>query len=84
MLRPWEPDVPLRHFNFNTANTWIQIWGAPLEYMTPALAVKMGNLIGEVTAVDRGTATQENLEYMYIRVNIPVFQSLILGVLRLE
>lgn len=52
--------------------------------MTLALAVIMGNLIGEVTAIDRGTATQENLKYMRIRVNIPVFQPLIPGVLRLE
>ncbi|KAH7855438.1 hypothetical protein Vadar_024853 [Vaccinium darrowii] len=57
LLHHWEPDVPLHRLSFRTANMWIQIRGMPLEYMTPALAVRMGSLIGTVTTVDCAMAT---------------------------
>lgn len=76
---------PLHRLSFRNANMRIQIKGTPLEYMTPALAVRMGSLIGNVTAVDRATATQQNLSYMRIRVEVPITQPLIPGVyLRME
>ncbi|KAH7861335.1 hypothetical protein Vadar_024716 [Vaccinium darrowii] len=85
LLWPWEPDVPLRFLNFSIANIWVQISGAPLEYITPGMVVRMASLIAEVTIVDRGTITKENLEYMRVRVNVPIMQPLILGdFLRLE
>ncbi|KAH7854975.1 hypothetical protein Vadar_019767 [Vaccinium darrowii] len=63
----------------------IHLRGVPLEYMTPALVVRMGSLIGIVTVVDRATSTQQNLSYMRIRVKVSISQPLIPGVyLRME
>ncbi|KAH7856218.1 hypothetical protein Vadar_034047 [Vaccinium darrowii] len=59
--------------------------GPPLEYMTPAMATRLGSLVGTVTSVDWGTVMQQNMEYMRVKVCIPICRPLIPGAfLRLE
>lgn len=84
LLRPWVADRPLHSIDFSTAALWIQISGAPLEYMTPTMAVRLVALLGTVVSVDRRTVDRENLEYMRVRVEIPILRPLISGALRLE
>lgn len=85
LLRPWQPDIPLHQLDFSTAGMWIQMSRAPLEYMTPAMAARMGSLLGTVISIDRGTIMQQNMEYMCVRVQIPIRKPLMPGAfLRLE
>lgn len=49
------------------------------------MAVRLGALLGTVVSVDRRTVDRENLEYMCVRVEIPILRPLIPGAfLRLE
>ncbi|KAH7866984.1 hypothetical protein Vadar_027421 [Vaccinium darrowii] len=77
LLRPWLPDVPLHQLDFSTADMWVQMSGAPLEYMTPAMAARLGSLLGMVIAIDRDTILQQNMDYMHVRVQIPIRRPLI-------
>lgn len=77
LLRPWTLDVLLHRMNFSTANIWVQIIGAPLEYMTPTMAVCMGSLLGIVISVDRRTISKENTEFMRVHVQIFINRPLI-------
>lgn len=79
LLQPWVPDIPLHRLDFSTAEMWVQIAGAPLEYMTLAMAVRLGSLIGAITSADRGTVMQQNMEFMWVRVRIPIRKPLIPG-----
>lgn len=84
-LRPWLSDVQLHHLDFSTADMWVQMSGAPLEYMTPAMAARLGSLLGTVISIDRGTILQQNMEYMRVRVQIPIRRPFIPGAfLRVE
>lgn len=73
-LRPWVADRALHSIDFSTATMWVQISGAPLEYMTPTMAVRLGSLLGTVISVDRRTVDRENLEFMRVRVEIPILR----------
>lgn len=85
LLRPWAPNLPLHCIDFSMADLWIKIHGAPLEYMTPNMVVRLGSLLGTVTAVDRRTISRDNLDHMRIRVSFPINRPLIPGAfLRME
>ncbi|KAH7862405.1 hypothetical protein Vadar_004422 [Vaccinium darrowii] len=57
LMRPWLVDTPLHRLDFNSVNMWVQIRGAPLEYITQAMASHLGTLIRHVTVVDRDTVS---------------------------
>ncbi|KAH7856738.1 hypothetical protein Vadar_004937 [Vaccinium darrowii] len=79
LLQPWVPDVPLNRLDFSTTDLWVQMAGAPLEYMTPVMATRLGSLIGTVLSVDRGTIMQQNMEFMQVCIRTPICKLLIPG-----
>ncbi|KAH7850883.1 hypothetical protein Vadar_004155 [Vaccinium darrowii] len=79
LFRAWQPDLSFHLIDFSMEEMWIQIRGAPLKYMTPAMAVRLGSLLGTVISVDGSTFSHQNLNYLRVRVAIPIFKPLIPG-----
>lgn len=70
ILHPWLPNVPLHLLDFDYVNLWVQIRGAPLEYSTPDMAVRMGSVIGFVTSVDKGLFHKKTLNIcMFVSIS---------------
>lgn len=49
---PWEPNLVLTNFRVSEIPVWVQLWGLPLEFQTPAVASALGSIMGVCLEVD--------------------------------
>ncbi|MBA0665612.1 hypothetical protein Goklo_002101 [Gossypium klotzschianum] len=46
---------------------WVQIWGLPLEYITPYIALNIGALVGNILQVDWNAIMPMNIRYLRVK-----------------
>lgn len=76
---PWEPNMVLTNYRIAEISVWIQLWGIPLEFQTPAVASALGSILGVCLSVDWSPEFPRNLRFMRIRVRIPIDSPLLMG-----
>lgn len=63
-IEHWIPNSRLNDILIQSIPLWVQIWGMPLEYQSPTLAVNMGSMIGEVLQLDWEDRLPRNLAFL--------------------
>ena len=53
LLQQWKRGMTVGNLKFEYASLWVQIWGAPLDMISPQVAKEVGSRIGLVEEVER-------------------------------
>ncbi|KAH1037952.1 hypothetical protein J1N35_039695 [Gossypium stocksii] len=78
----WRPGMVLRNLQLLSAPIWVQIWGLPLEYITPYIALNIGALVGNILQFDWNGIVPMNIRYFNSEGGVRPIESLNGGVLR--
>ena len=49
LMQRYEQETPIQELKFNEVSFWVQIYGIPLRYMTMEAAIKISEVIREVS-----------------------------------
>lgn len=76
---PWEPNLVLTDYHIAEIPVWIQLWGIPLEFQTPAVGSALGSILGVCLEVDWSLEFPRNLRFIRIHVRIPIDSPPLMG-----
>ena len=71
MLRRWQPRMTVANVKFTSIALWIQIWDAPFDMISPIVAAKIGNRLGEVVEVEKRKTQDTQNFFMRVKVELP-------------
>ncbi|KAE9450366.1 hypothetical protein C3L33_17734, partial [Rhododendron williamsianum] len=72
MVQPWEPGTKADQVSFSSVAFWVQLWGLPFEFVTPAIGEVIGRRIGTLISVDNREVVGERGRFIRIRVEVPL------------
>jgi hypothetical protein len=85
ILERWRANLVLHGLQLNFVSLWVQLYGLPLEYQYPDLAIQMGHMLGVFERIDWDAHIPRNIRFMRIRVRLNPWLPLIVGfMLRLD
>ncbi|KAF7812998.1 Pyruvate carboxyltransferase [Senna tora] len=76
-----EPNLELTNLLVTEVPVWVQLWNLPLEYQTPLMAENFGSLMGEVREIDWAPTFPRNLQFLRVRIQMPIHTPLLMGVI---
>ncbi|KAF7141710.1 hypothetical protein RHSIM_Rhsim06G0052000 [Rhododendron simsii] len=72
VVQPWEPGMKADQVLFSSVAFWVQLWGLPFEFVTPAIGDVIGRRIGTLLSVDNREVVGERGRFIRIRVEVPL------------
>ncbi|KAF7116442.1 hypothetical protein RHSIM_Rhsim04G0089300 [Rhododendron simsii] len=72
VVQPWEPGMKADQVLFSSVAFWVQLWGLPFEFVTPAIGEVIGRRIGAPLSVDNREVVGEQGRFIRIRVEVPL------------
>ncbi|KAK9993984.1 hypothetical protein SO802_023687 [Lithocarpus litseifolius] len=76
MLQRWKKGMTVGNIKMETALLWVQIWGAPLDMISPQVAKQIGGRLGEVEEVEWKKKKDDVSFFMRVRVALPISKPL--------
>lgn len=78
VMQGYEQESPIQELKFNEASFWVQIHGIPFRYMTMEVAIKISEVIGEVSCPTESKEVDEG-NFLRVRAKIDLLLPLCRG-----
>ncbi|OMO84704.1 hypothetical protein COLO4_21887 [Corchorus olitorius] len=79
LMEEWRENTKLKNMTIQSTPIWMQIWGLPLEYLSPHSARKFGSIAGRFEGVDWPRRITRNIRFLRARVWVNPNKPLIAG-----
>ena len=76
MLQRWKKGMIVGNIKMENVSLWDQIWGAPLDMISPQVAKLIGGHLGEVEEVEWKKKRDDVNFFMRVRVALPISKPL--------
>ena len=76
MLQRWKKGMIVGNIKMENVSLWDQIWGAPLDMISPQVAKLIGGHLGEVEEVEWKKKRDDVNFFMIVRVDLPISKPL--------
>ena len=76
MLKRWKKGMTVGNIKMENVSLWVQIWGVPLDMISPQVAKQIGGRLGEVEEVEWKKKRDDVNFFMRVRVALPISKPL--------